>query len=207
MAKNPQWRGSVATWRVRIEQWIGRSQPQDLLSIDIFFDLRGVHGAGHLSDTLWRAAFDTAKGDVAFVKALAGAAGEFESGIGWFGRLHSENGRIDLKKHGLFPIVTTARLLAIRHHVVERSTPARLAGVRALNVGGDSDLDALEAAHGVFADLVLAQQIEDMEQGRPPGNAVALKRLSARDNARLRTALEAVRPLNELARDLLFGGS
>jgi DNA polymerase-3 subunit epsilon/CBS domain-containing protein len=207
MAKNPQWRGSVATWRARIEQWIGRSQPQDLLSIDIFFDLRGVHGAGHLSDTLWRAAFDMARGDVAFVKALAGAAGEFESGIGWFGRLHSENGRIDLKKHGLFPIVTTARLLAIRHHVVERSTPARLAGVRALNVGGDSDLDALEAAHGVFADLILAQQIEDVEQGRPPGNAVALKRLSARDNARLRTALEAVRPLNELARDLLFGGS
>lgn len=205
MAKNAQWRGSAETWRARIGQWIGRSQPQDLLSIDIFFDLRGVHGAVHLSDSLWRSAFDAAKGDISFIKGLAEAAGEFESGIGWFGRLHSENGRIDLKKHGLFPVVTTARLLAIRHHVVERSTPARLAGIRALDVGGDSDLDALDAAHGVFADLILAQQVEDIERGRTPGNAVSLKKLDARDNARLRTALDAVSPLNELARDLLFG--
>jgi DNA polymerase-3 subunit epsilon/CBS domain-containing protein len=207
MAKNAKWRGSTDTWRARIAQWIARAQPEDLLSIDIFFDLRGVHGAAHLSEELWKFAFDAAKGDVGFVKALAESSGEFESGIGWFGRLRSRDGRIDLKKYGLFPIVTTARLLAIRHHVVERSTPARLAGVRALKVGGDGDFDALDIAHGTFVDLILAQQIEDMEHGRSPSNAVALKRLNARDTGRLRTALETVQSLNELARDSLFAGS
>ena len=44
MAKNPRWRGSLATWRARVAHWISRSNPQDLLSVDIFFDLRGVHG-------------------------------------------------------------------------------------------------------------------------------------------------------------------
>jgi CBS domain-containing protein len=109
-----------------------------------------------------------------------------------------------LKKAGLFGIVTTARVLAIRHHVVERSTPARLAGVEALGIGAKSDLDALNEAQETLLDLVLAQQIEDIEHGTPPSNAVAVKRLSSRDRARLRSALEAVRHLDDLTRDLLF---
>ena len=44
MAKNPQWRGSLDVWRTRVGDWIQRSQPQDLLSVDIFFDMLGVHG-------------------------------------------------------------------------------------------------------------------------------------------------------------------
>ena len=44
MAKNPQWRGSLAIWRARVADWIRRSSPHDLLAVDIFFDLRGVHG-------------------------------------------------------------------------------------------------------------------------------------------------------------------
>ena len=41
MAKNPAWRGSMRTWRARIDHWVGRSNPQDLLAVDIFF-ARGV---------------------------------------------------------------------------------------------------------------------------------------------------------------------
>ena len=44
MASNPAWRGSRATWSARVADWITRSNPADLLSVDIFFDLVGVHG-------------------------------------------------------------------------------------------------------------------------------------------------------------------
>ena len=56
---------------------------------------------------------------------------------------------------------------------MERATPARLAGVKALGIGGESDLDALIDAQAVFLDSLLAQQIEDIEHGTPPSNAVA----------------------------------
>ena len=36
MAKNPQWRGSTATWSARITDWVTRSIRSDLLSVDIF---------------------------------------------------------------------------------------------------------------------------------------------------------------------------
>ena len=43
-----------------------------------------------------------------------------------------------------------------------------------------------------------------MEHSRPATNAVLVKGLKAKDRDRLRAALEAVRPVHELRRDLLF---
>jgi DNA polymerase-3 subunit epsilon/CBS domain-containing protein len=204
MAKNPQWRGSVATWRQRVAAWIGRSSPHDLLSVDIFFDLRPVHGDGAMAGALWRESFDRAQGELAFAKLLAEAAGTTEPGLNLFGNIRTSKGRIDLKRAGLFGIVTLARVLAIRHHVVERATRARIAGLQALDIGAEDDLDALVDAHGVFQDLILDQQIADIEHGIPATNAVAVKRLAGRDRERLRGALAAVRHLDDLVRDLLF---
>jgi DNA polymerase-3 subunit epsilon/CBS domain-containing protein len=204
MAKNPQWRGSLATWRARIAEWIGRTSPEDLLSVDIFFDLRGVHGDGALATALWHDAYAEARGQAAFAKLLADSAGAVRPGLGLFGNFKTEQGRLDLKMTGLFGIVTAARVLAIRHHVLERATPARLAGLRALDIGAARDLEALDEAQAVFLDLILAQQLADIEAGRPAANTVAVKRLSARDRDRLRAALEAVKHVDALTRDLLF---
>jgi DNA polymerase-3 subunit epsilon/CBS domain-containing protein len=206
MAKNPAWRGSLATWRARIAGWIRRSDPQDLLSVDIFFDLLGVHGEAGLAEGVWRHGFDAARGEPAFAKLLADAAGSAQPALGLFGRFKTEQGRIDLKKSGLLPIVNTARVLAIRHHLLQRATPARLAEIRAAALGGGRDLEALDEAHATFVDLIIDQQLEDIDQGRPPGNAVVLERLSRRERERLRGALRAVEPLDELTRELLFRG-
>ena len=97
-----------------------------------------------------------------------------------------------------------ARALAIRHHVVERSTLARLAGIKALGIGAASDLDALIAAQDTFLNLLLAQQIHDIERGRPPSNAVVVKPLLSRERDRLRSALEAVEHIDDVMRGLLF---
>lgn len=204
MARNAAWRGSRATWSGRVAGWITRSNPADLLSVDIFFDLVGVHGDVLLANELWRAAFAAARGNAAFAKLLAEAAGDVESGFTMFGGFRTENGRIDLKKAGLFGIVTTARVLAIRHHLLERSTPARLSAVAALGRGDGPDLDALAHAHGEFLGLILGQQLADMRDGLPPGNKVAVKPLSREQRAQLRESLGAVRHLDVLMRDLLF---
>ncbi len=204
MASNADWRGSVDTWHRRIGDWIGRSRPADLLAVDIFFDMRGVHGSIALADAIWRHAFDAAKGKVEFAKLLVEASGQVESAVGLFGGFRTTHGRIDLKRAGLFGIVSAARVLAIRHHVVERATPARLLGVRALGLGSDSDIDALLEAHPVFLELILAQQLEDIHGGLPAANTVAVKRLSSRERERLQSALQTVRHLDEFTRQMLF---
>lgn len=204
MAKNPQWRGSLATWQARIDHWIGRSNPHDLLSVDIFFDLRGVHGDAALANRLREQAYEAAAGQTAFAKLLIESAGAIESGLTFLRGIRTERGRINLKKTGLFGIVTAVRALAICHHVVERSTRERLNGIKSLQLGGEGDLDALVEAHGVFLEMILAQQIEDIEHGTPASNDVAIKRLSQREKTRLRQGLASVETLDELTRDLLF---
>jgi DNA polymerase-3 subunit epsilon/CBS domain-containing protein len=204
MAKNPQWRGSLAIWRARVGDWIQRSNPEDLLAVDIFFDIRGVAGEIDLVERLWREACGAAAGNVAFAKLLVESAGPVESGLNFFGGFRSRNGRVDVKRCGLFGIVSAARALAIRHHVLERATPARLAGIKALGIGGESDLDALAEAQAAFLDLLAAQQVADAAQGVPASNAVAVKALSSRDRERLRAALRAVVHLDTLVQDLLF---
>jgi CBS domain-containing protein len=203
MGKNDAWRGSMDTWRTRIAQWIARSSPADLMSVDIFFDLVGVYGDVTLADALWRAGFDAARGNTVFAKLLAEVSGEMPSALNILGGIRTENGRIDLKKSGLFGIVAIARVLAIRYHLLERATPARLAAVVALGRSA-SDLEALDRAQAVFLDLIVAQQVADVQAGLPPSNKVVVKGLTRPQRAALRESLSAVRHLDTLTRDLLF---
>ncbi|MCF8477058.1 MAG: DUF294 nucleotidyltransferase-like domain-containing protein [Pseudolabrys sp.] len=203
MAKNAAWRGSVETWHARVASWVARSSPADLMSVDIFFDLLGVHGEVRLAETVWRAGYDAARDKAVFAKLLAEAGGGVSQSFTLWGGIRTDNGRIDLKRAGLFGIVTIARVLAIRHHIVERATPARLTAVAALGRGG-GDVDALKRAQGAFLDLILTQQVADMRAGLPPGNKVEVRRLSREQRRRLHESLNAVRHLDTLTRDLLF---
>jgi CBS domain-containing protein len=150
-----------------------------------------------------QAAYARADGQVAFAKLLVDTV-TIPSSRGFFGGFRTEGGRIGLKAAGLLGLVAAARAVAIRYHVMDRSTPARLEGVKALVHASASDLDALVEAHGVFLDLIASQQVEDVAHGMPPSNAVLVKRLSARDRDRLRKALDAAKNVDDLARDLLF---
>ena len=204
MAKNAAWRGSLSDWRARIGTWMERSDPQDLLSVDIFFDTRGVHGNIGLANELRRYAFELAHGRPEFCKLLIETGGRVQSARSWWGGFHTMDGRIDLKKAGLFGVVTAARALAIRHHVTARSTPARLNALKALRLGAEHDLDSFIDAHELFLDLILKQQLEDIRRGLKPGNTVEARRLSHRERKQLRTALSAAEQVDVTTRDLLF---
>lgn len=204
MARNPQWRGSFDEWRARVAHWVERSSPSDLLSVDTFFDLRGVRGDAGLANDLRAYAFHAAHGRNAFAKLLVETAAPMEQALGMFGRLRTVDGRLDLKKSGLFRIVCAARALAIRHGVSAYSTRERLEGVRALGLGGDQDLERLVDAQGLFLTLIARQQAVDIATGRAPSNAIEPARLSRLERDRLVEALHALDALDTLTRDLLF---
>jgi DNA polymerase-3 subunit epsilon/CBS domain-containing protein len=204
MAKNAPWRGSARLWRERVAEWVTRSNPQDLLSVDIFFDLRAVDGDGAMAERLWRDALDMAKDRHLFFKLLAEATGENHPPVGIFG-IKTDDGRVDLKRGGLFGIVSSARILALRYQVAERATRARIEGVKALDVGSVNDFDAWIDAHGVIVNAILAQQLVDIAEGRPPSNTVEVRRLSRAEYRRLRNALNSLKHLDETVRGLLTG--
>ncbi|MDQ4059823.1 MAG: DUF294 nucleotidyltransferase-like domain-containing protein, partial [Pseudomonadota bacterium] len=204
MARNEAWRADVSGWQQRIDGWIRRSRPADLLNVDIFFDLRSVHGDASLAEGIRAYAYEQGHANPPFAKLLAEASAGFSPPIGLFRRIRTEDGRVDLKRGGLLPIVSAARVLAIRHDVRERSTPARLRGLMALGIGAEHDLEALVGIHQRLLRFVLRQQIDDLEAGLPLSNAVRLKALPAAEQDELRGALSGLAHLDSLVRDLLF---
>lgn len=205
MARNPEWRGSLATWRHRIEGWVRKSRPQDLLSVDIFFDLRAVHGDALLARRLLDEAYRLGHAAPDFAKLLAEAGGELRVPIGLFGGLQTDGGRVDLKLGGLLPIVSAARVLAIRHNIVRRGTADRLNDLKATGIGPADDIDGLIEAHRIFIAEILVQQLEDIETGQPPGSKVRAKRLDRAGTDRLLAALKSVKIVPDMVRGLLFG--
>lgn len=204
MARNPQWRGSVETWQARITEWLSRSRPQDLLNVDIFYDLRPVAGATDLARRLHDFAFERAQGASAFAKLLGEQLDALGSPFTFLGNLQSEDGRLDLKKFGLFPIVSGARTLAIRHDVRAVGTRDRLEGIIAKGVGAEADLRALGEAHALILRLMLAQQSRDLQAGIPVSNRVELARLSREETGALKTALKRLQTVPAMVRDLMF---
>jgi DNA polymerase-3 subunit epsilon/CBS domain-containing protein len=127
-----------------------------------------------------------------------------ETAFGLFGRLRTEEGRIDLKRRGLVPIVASARLLALHHGIAVRSTVDRLQGVRALGIGGAHDLGEAIAVHQRILDLILRAQVADIAAGQSPSNRVPLAMVDQRHGtARLKEDLRLISVLDDLARDHL----
>jgi CBS domain-containing protein len=205
MAKNAGFRGSVATWQARIDEWVRRSRPQDLLNVDIFFDLRAVHGELGIGHALREYAFARAAGAADFAKLLGQTLDTLANPFALFGGLQLDAGRLDLKMHGLFPIVATARTLAIRHGIAERSTRARLDALIARDIGGDEDLRTMREGHAFLIGLMLDQQSADLHVGVPVSNRVETGRLARADLTRLKSLLRSLQSAPTLVRDLMFG--
>lgn len=193
MAQNRAWRMSVADWRERIDGWVRRQKPEDLLNVDIFYDALPVFGERQLAEEIWEHAYDRGKGAPAFLMLLTEVARQRSPAFTLFGSFRQdENGRLDLKKTGLMPIFTAARVLSIRHDVRARSTPERLEGVMAKGIGSAEAIAAIIAAQDVLLGAVIGQQLIDSEAGVPPSVRVVTGRLDKTQRARLKAALGAV---------------
>ena len=192
MASRPEWRLDLAGWRRRLETWIGKSRLEDLLNCDIFFDAVPVHGTPALAETLYAEALAGARASRTFLKAMALKAGDFRVELNWLGRPKLDGGRIDLKKGGLLPIFSAARVAALTHGIAARSTPERLEAVRALAVFDPALIGRLIEAHKILLGAILCQQLRDIEAGVTLSNRVAPGEMEAFQRQQLTWALGQV---------------
>lgn len=199
MAQNRDWRMSAADWRQRIDGWVRRQRPRDLLNVDIFFDAVPVHGEMQLGEEIWSYAYARAHPAKDFHRALGEVTRERKSPFRLLGGFRTDaSGRIDVKKHGLMPIFTAARVLSIQHDVRARATPERLNGVLAKGVGSEDAMRAIIDAQGILLGAVIAQQLKDSELGVPPSVRIATAGLDGTGKSRLKTALSAAADAVEL---------
>ena len=185
MASNREWRGSLATWRERVAGWLRRSRPEDLLHVDIFYDLLPVAGDLELGRELHSASVEAARGSAAFIALLAESVAAMSLPVGMLGRLRAHDGRVDLKLGGLLPLVGIARTLALRIGSRARSTPERIQDASAAGRVSPSDAATLVRIHRSLLTLVLSQQLEDLAAGASPSGRIAAGGLARADQRSL----------------------
>jgi len=174
MAREAAWRLDLKGWTARVEHWVRRQKPEDLLNVDIFFDLAPVYGDRALADSVLDTAWRAGRAAPDFLKLMAVRAGERQAALSFLGRVRTdEAGRVDVKRAALLPIFSAARVLAIRHDVRAQGSADRLLGVLAKGVGSQVDAEAILAAHRVVMEACLRQQLADAEAGVPLSPRVA----------------------------------
>ena len=192
-----RWLGPLSEWKERFTGWTNVPSPKALLEASIFFDFRRVHGAldlGPLAEVL-----AASRSKVPFLRLMAAGALEFHPPPMLLLRLKGGSSVVDLKRHGISPVVFLARTLALSVGSQARGTLERLAA--AAHEGGmDADhVGTIGEAYRFVVGLRLRLQLRQLQAGEAPVNAVHLSDLSAIERSRLKDSLHAIKAWQEQA--------
>ncbi|MEO5336136.1 MAG: DUF294 nucleotidyltransferase-like domain-containing protein [Magnetospirillum sp. WYHS-4] len=196
MVTNPQWRRSLSEWQEEITGWVRGADGSALLNIDIFLDFRPVFGDLTLAENLRDELISRARVSAPFLHALAGTVSDINP-LGLFNRFKLVEGKLDLKRNGVWPIVNTVRLLALKHGISVASTRDRL---RALCDGKHIPCDEAQRlidTHEMIARILLRHQAA-LAAGNIAGqrNMVDPAVLTRGERARLKEAFKHLKDLH-----------
>ena len=198
MATNPRWRQPFSAWRRGFSDWMGRPEPQAVLTTSIFFDMRGLHGAVELARRLQDHVLSEAPDRRTFLTHLAGHAVSAEPPLGFFRQFVLEGAgehrdTLDLKARGLAPVAEVARVHALAAGTPALNTHARL---RAAATAGRVNPQSAEDLSGAFEFIAAARlrhQTAQVRQGRAPDNHLRPDELSSLERRHLRDAFRVVK--------------
>jgi CBS domain-containing protein len=200
MVSNPAWARSLADFRRDVGHWLYEGKMEGFLNLAILLDAAPVAGEDALLRRLKDHLFDLAKREGTTLGYFARAILNFETPLGFFGRFVTEasgphEGRIDVKKGGLFPIVHGIRSLALEARLAETNTIARIQMLS--NAGQFSNTFAADLieAFDFMSMLRLRTQLEAWRAGRTPDNHIDPKALSKLDRGLLRDSFKVVKAL------------
>jgi CBS domain-containing protein len=194
MATN--WCKPLNEWQSLFDSWVRTPEPRALLGAAIFFDLRPV--AGSLSLAPLEEILAAAGTQKLFIAHAAQEALTWRPPLGFFNRIRSDHGMVDLKKGGIGPIVSLARIGALAAGSRERPTLERLvvAG-KSGTVFKQEDSATLAETFQFLLHIRLRQQLAALQTKQPPDHKVRLDALSALERRHLKEAFVTIRHIQQ----------
>jgi len=191
MVNNPAWRMTQSQWRDRIHGWRSNAEGQTVLELSIALDARPIAGNIALFGPVKDALMAMGREKV-LLRSMAGVATGFRTPLTLFGNVRTDEGRTDIKRGGVFPLVHGVRTLALQQGIRRNSSFDRCAELAHTDALGDEMARDVPQALAVFQRLRLGQQLADLEAGRTPDNSIDVAGLRKLDRELLRDALRVV---------------
>ena len=190
MAKNPAWCKPVSAWNQYFSDWIGASNPKDLLAINMFFDLRSLVGDRSLVGALRQHVRSELRAHPAFLPLFAQNALLYKPPLGLFGNIVVDSAGDSPKtfsiKDAMMPVVNFARLYALQSGIPETNTFDRLRALLERNVIKKSTHDEVCESYAFLMQTRLAHQAAALAEGAQPSNAIDPKSLTSIEAAMLK---------------------
>jgi CBS domain-containing protein len=207
MASNPQWRGTLDTWKARVRSWIETPEPERVLASSVFFDFRGVFGHKDLAENLRQHVTGACAGQDLFLRHLAADCLNARPPLTFFKNFMVEKdgehrNTLDIKARGLLPFMDFARVMALNYGVRETGTLGRL---DQLHQAGHLSRDLYHEAREAFEFLLharLMHQLGQMERGVTPDNRIDPGTLSSLEKRTLREAFGVIGSLHGVLREV-----
>ena len=177
MASNPRWCRSLPDWLSGFDEWVHKSEPQEIIDLSIFFDFRTIYGDAELTYELRRHIHSALLNEPAFFHHFAQNAVMFKPPFRLLGNIYlsggatEHGGEINLKD-AMMPIVSFARLYALRHQINHTHTLERIEALTERNIILSSSRDEIAAAYDFLMQLRLQNQLAAIQAGRPPQNII-----------------------------------
>jgi len=197
MASNPKWRQPLRVWKKYFNTWITVPEEKALMHANIFFDLRCVHGDASLVDELKASIRKDSSRNEIFLALMAKNAMNFQPPLGFFRQFvlqksGEHKNTLDMKLHGIMPIVEIARIRALAAGEMRITTRNRLRAAAKAGEITASDAANLIDALDFIEKLRMENQSRQMHAGQKPDNHLSPKDLSPLVRQNLKSAFAQV---------------
>jgi CBS domain-containing protein len=198
MAKNPKWCQPLATWQNYFHRWITVPEQKALMHANIFFDLRAIYGNAAFVESLKDSIADSARDNTIFLALMAKNAMNFQPPLGFFRQFVLERSgehknTLDLKLHGIMPIVEIARIRSLAAGQVRVGTRNRLRAAAEAGEISKADAANLVDALDFIENVRLEHQSRQLKAGDEPDNHLPPADLSPLVRQNLKAAFSQVR--------------
>jgi len=203
MMNHPPWNGSIASFVQRVRSWIDDPTPEHLLRLAVLYDARAIVGNVQLFQRGSQEFMNSLPNDPTFFSHFAMPALAFPTPLGLFKRFivekGSQQGRIDLKKGGIFPIIHGVRSLALEQRLKDPNTIRRIRALIRLGVlessFGHDLIDAFEFMLGLRVRTAIEHAADHLQGGTDHPELGRLRRM---EREHLRESLVQVERFKEL---------
>ncbi len=210
MATSAKWFGDPDHWKARISDWIASidHHQENLSDLYTFLDFRSVAGDQGLERELRSHVLGLIGDHPSFLMSLAQNIVSIPIPLGFFKNFIVEKSgkhkdTLNLKTHGLVPLITCVKLLALKQTIVQTNTLERLKALTQEKVISSDQEEILVQAFETFLTLKIRNNLNEIELNKELGNHVNPGELSTRQKQLLKESFGTVSQLQKITRSIL----
>ncbi|PVZ82442.1 cyclic nucleotide-binding protein [Serratia sp. S1B] len=211
MARNDRWCVSLDQWQRNFRQWVVLPEPQSLLDITVFLDIRFLYGAQELVNKLHQTLITCVRGNQRFLSIMVANSLRVSPPLGMFRQfVLSKDGDnrqvLNIKQQAVNLVVELARIYALTACSLVPETSKRLAFAAEHGVISHASQQELQAALNFINQVRFHHQGEQIKQGKSLNNQIAPGELTAFERNHLKDAFRIIARYQEAAKQRYHAG-